>query len=265
MVGYCRTAFRKIRKLDHYLMNKDRLSKEQENLSRFVKIPEDPIYAPQKGDLILALDIQYKENQAHVAGDLHYWQQDHMGTFAGEIEAKVPYVPSYFCFREGPPLLSFWKTLQEKNIAQPKFIIVDGHGIAHPRKFGVACWLGLATQTPTIGCAKDTLVRYVGDLSPDKGSRVPVQLDEETVGYVFRKEENIRPIYVSPGHLTTLGQSIEIVQGLPGNYRIPDPLRNADHAARSHCKKIPEKTWKDLGLLCESQTPWEKTPSNWGL
>jgi len=238
---------------------REALEQLQEKLATQVNIPEEKGYLPQDGDVVLALDIQYQKDAAHVAGDFHYWNGDHIGTFAGVIEVDVPYVPSFFCFREGPPLLSLIEHFTKTSLPSPNLIVVDGHGIAHPRQFGVACWLGLATSIPTIGCAKETLVLYEGELEQDRGATVDVKVDEKTVGYVVRRIEGVNPVFVSPGHLVSLSGALSIVLDLPGKYKIPDPIRLADQAARSHCKGISQKTWKNLGELTLAKPFWRNS------
>lgn len=231
----------------------ERLAAEQRELAVRVVIPADGGYVPRTGDVVLALDIQYEGDDAHVAGDLHRYGGGPLGTFAGVARVNMPYVSSYFCFREGPPLLSLIRRLEQESLPAPDVIVVDGHGIAHPRRFGVGCWLGVATGKPVMGCAKETLLPYCGDLGETRGSVVDVALEGETVGYVLRRQDRVNPVFLSPGHLVSLKTCIDIALGLPGTYRIPDPLRNADHAARAHCKGEAEPGWKDLGKLEATQ------------
>ncbi len=242
--------------MEQPIVESEALAQEQKTLSNMVIIP-DAGYFPKPGDVFVALDIQYQGDDAHVAGDVWAWPKEHLGTYAGLITVTVPYVPSYFCFREGPPLLALVRRLSKECKILPKFLVIDGHGIAHPRKFGVACWLGIALNLPTIGCAKDTLIHY--DALPEKqrGQTREVLLNQEPVGYIVSTQDDTRPIYVSPGHLVSLADSAKIALELAGNYRIPDPIRNADHAAREHAKGINDGTWKDLGTL-EPILPWWK-------
>ena len=229
---------------------------EQERLATRVVIPATGGYTPQAGAVVLALDIQYDGDLAHVAGDLSYWQGKHIGVFAGQMVVKVAYAPTFFCFREGPPLLALIARLRQESQPEPNVILVDGYGLAHPRRFGVACWLGIATDKPTIGCAKNALLDYDGELAEPRGSKLPILLENETVGYVLRSQAGINPIYVSPGHLVSLSDAVEIVLGLGGDYRIPNCLRHVDHAARSHAKGNPERGWHDLGELTPVATPF---------
>lgn len=230
------------------------LRRIQRQRSTAVEVPsrDDQGYCPKKGDVFLSLDIQYDGDEAHVAGDLHRWQVGHLRTYACVTPAAFPYLPGYFCFREGPPLLAMVERVQEELDAPLAAIIVDGHGLAHPRMFGVACWLGVATGLPTIGSAKRALVHFDGFPEAPQGSTREVFVDGRLVGHVLRTQTNIKPIYVSPGHRVTTAQALACVRGLPGPYRIPDPFRNADHAARAHCRGDEPDRWIDLGVVPES-------------
>jgi deoxyribonuclease V len=237
---------------------KEMLAIQQEKLKQWLEIPsEQKGYIPKKGDLVIALDIQYLEDFAHIGGDLFEWQGKHINTFASVVKGSVPYIPGYFCFREGPPLLSFLESLKKQQNICPDLIIIDGHGIAHPRKLGVACWIGIATKIPTIGCAKDTLVQYQGELGEKRASKISVFVDNDLVGYVLRTKDGIKPLFVSPGHLVSLETSVEIVLNLPTEYRIPEPLRNADQAARHHAKNSQEFPYINLGEISEIKPFWE--------
>lgn len=231
----------------------------QKKLAQRVNIPLDGGYQPRDGDVVLGLDIQYVGDDAHVAGDVYRFHGEHLGTYAGVATCNTPYWPSYFCFREGPPLLAFMARLTKESIPKPNLIVVDGHGIAHPRKFGVACWLGIATETPTMGSAKDSLLPYEGELGHARGSTVKVLLDKEVVGYVLRTQDGVKPIFISPGHLLSLDTCAIAALALADSFRIPEPLRNADHAARSRAKGLHEPMWKDWGMLASVVPPWEKS------
>ncbi|BBM82224.1 endonuclease V [Candidatus Uabimicrobium amorphum] len=237
---------------------REHLEKEQEKLLPLVSIPEKDGYTAKDGDVVFAFDIQYKGDEAHVAVDVFRWPQEHIKTYAGLFRINVPYVPSYFCFREGPPLLAIYqKVVQDENI-QPQLLIIDGHGIAHPRKFGVACWLGVATQIPALGCAKETLIPYDGDqLKSDARSTVPMTYNDESLGFAVRRFADVNPVYVSPGHLISQQQALEICCSLAGEFKIPDTIRRADQAARQHCAGQPGE-WTELGLLPKAIPLWEK-------
>lgn len=134
-----------------------------------------------------------------------------------------PYVPGLLSFREIPLLLEAWNALSEK----PDLVVMDGHGIAHPRRLGVATHLGILLGVPTIGVAKSPLVGEFAEPGPEQGSWTLVRDKGEAVGAALRTKERAKPVFVSPGHLVTLEQSIEIVMSFSRGYRIPEPTRRA--------------------------------------
>lgn len=224
-------------------MEQQDLIQKQIELSQQIKVLDfDPKHSPKQGDTILALDIQYAGEQACVAGDLQVWQGEHFGIYTGIAQTGLAYQPGLFSFREGPPLYDFVKYLERQTTIKPDFIVVDGHGIAHHRKFGVASWLGLALEMPTLGCAKDTLLQYAGELGIEKGSKLPIYLENELVGYALRSQAGVKPIFVSVGHLLDLESSVLIINALVSEFRIPDMLRRADQAARNLAKNLDNFT-----------------------
>ncbi|MCP4541133.1 MAG: endonuclease V [Chloroflexi bacterium] len=218
-------------------MNETHLAELQAKLAQKVQIPPDNSgYRPRRGDVVFSLDAQYVEDRAYVALDAREWQSGVVGTFVGAANVDVPYVSQFFCFREGPPLLAMVKAAQERLSLQPDLIIVDGHGVAHPRRFGLACWVGVHADVPTIGCAKRTLMRYDGQIEKQRGSYLLVEDKNEVVGAVLTTQDNTRPVFTSPGHKVGLKVAIEIILELASRYRIPESLRRADQSARAYAK-----------------------------
>jgi len=136
---------------------------------------------------------------------------------------RFPYVPGFLSFREIPPLLQAFKKLT----VSPDVILCDGQGIAHPRRIGLASHLGVVLKKPSVGCAKNKLCGTHATLPTSKGSWVPLIHEGQTVGAVYRSKTGVKPIYISPGHLTDLPSSIALVELCLGKYRIPEPLRKA--------------------------------------
>ena len=140
-----------------------------------------------------------------------------------------PYIPGLLSFREAPPLLEAWEKLSRR----PDLLMLDGHGIAHPRRFGIASHLGLLLDLPTIGCAKTRLVGHYADPAPEPGSHSPLlhrvagSSDEEVIGAVLRTRRNSTPIFVSPGHLIDLDTALLLVRQTITRYRQPEPTRQA--------------------------------------
>ncbi len=138
-------------------------------------------------------------------------------------EMRFPYVPGLLSFREIPALIKAWDQMPIK----PDLIMADGHGIAHPRRVGIATHLGLITDTPTIGCGKNILVGQHADLGLEKGSSQPLIHQGETVGYALRTRNKVKPMYISPGHLIDLGEARKYAMAAVGKYRMPETTRQA--------------------------------------
>jgi deoxyribonuclease V len=136
---------------------------------------------------------------------------------------KFPYIPGLLSFREAPSLLEVWEKLKTK----PDVLMLDGQGIAHPRRFGIACHMGVLLDWPTIGCAKSILVGKYGELGLEAGSRSPLVDKGEQVGVALRTKNKVTPVYVSPGHLIDLDSSIDLVLRSVTKYRLPETTRQA--------------------------------------
>ena len=137
--------------------------------------------------------------------------------------STFPYVPGLLSFREIPLLIKCF----EKISIVPDVVMCDSQGYAHPRRFGLACHLGLLLDLPTIGCAKS---RLIGDGKlPDfqKGKYTDLIDKNETIGAIVRSKDNTNPLYISPGHLININKSVEIVLQCCVRYRIPEPTRRA--------------------------------------
>lgn len=140
-----------------------------------------------------------------------------------------PYVPGLLSFREAPAILAAMDQLRQP----PDLLICDGQGIAHPRRFGIACHLGIITGLPTIGCAKTILVGAHAPLPDSRGARVPLMHQGEHVGWALRTRPGAKPVYVSPGHRVGLVSSAELVMACVTRYRLPEATRYA-HSLASH-------------------------------
>lgn len=218
-------------------MQKQNLEKEQEALAKQVILTDlEKSYIPKHQDLVLTLDIQYQNEDAFVAGHLAKWQDEDLGIFLLKSKVKTEYESGYFCFREGPILLDFIQKLDTQKDLKPDLVIVDGHGIAHPRGLGVASWLGVKTHLPTIGCAKRTLLPFENNLGGNRRDFSAINFQEKLVGYALRTQNQIKPIFVSVGHLIHLDIARNIILELSPNYRLPEPLRQADQKARLFAK-----------------------------
>lgn len=138
-----------------------------------------------------------------------------------------PYVPGFLSFREVPAVLD----ALEKVTITPDLILCDGQGIAHPRRFGLACHLGLLADVPTIGVAKSWLIGQHGELPNERGEWLPMQHRGEIIGAVLRTRNGVKPVYVSSGHKVSLSTAIDYVLRCTPKYRLPETTRIADKLA----------------------------------
>jgi deoxyribonuclease V len=144
-----------------------------------------------------------------------------------EQPVTFPYVPGLLSFREAPVGLAAVASLERR----PDLLLVDGHGIAHPRRCGIACHLGLLLDLPTIGCAKSILVGRAEEPGPNPGDWTPLVHRGETIGAALRTRPKTKPIYVSIGHRVSLASAIALVSQCGRGYRLPEPTRLADRIA----------------------------------
>jgi deoxyribonuclease V len=140
-----------------------------------------------------------------------------------EADLAFPYVPGFLSFRELPPIAAAWERLERR----PDVLVFDGQGMAHPRRFGVACHGGLLFDVPSIGCAKSLLVGTHGPLGEERGSTAPLVHRGETVGMAVRTRAGVKPLYVSPGHRMDLETAVEIVLRLSPRFREPETTRRS--------------------------------------
>ena len=140
-------------------------------------------------------------------------------------EARFPYVPGLLSFREAPAVIEAFGRLS----VRPEVLICDGQGIAHPRRLGLASHLGLWLKVPTIGCAKSHFFGDYQEPGPNRGDWSPMTDGNETIGAVLRTRANVKPLFVSPGHLCDLEGAISTVLAASPKYRQPTTTRLAHH------------------------------------
>ncbi len=140
-----------------------------------------------------------------------------------QSETRFPYVPGYLAFREVPALVQAWKQLEQK----PDVLVVDGHGIAHPRRMGIATHFGIVTGQASMGCAKKLLTGSYQEPGVFVGDHTPIRSSDEQIGYAFRSKNKVAPVFVSPGHRIGMENSLHVIRQCVGKYRIPEPTRLA--------------------------------------
>lgn len=181
---------------------------------------------PTKLKIIGAADISYsKRTDLLAAAVLSFsWPGlDLLEAVSHVCKVSFPYVPGLLSFREVPPLVEAYRKMRRR----PDVLLCDGQGIAHPRKLGFASHLGLYLGIPTVGCAKSRLCGDHDSLPLNKGSSRPLMLGGEQLGLVFRSRGGVKPIYISPGHLSDIPSSMRLISRCLRRYRIPEPLRLA--------------------------------------
>ncbi|MCE9669574.1 deoxyribonuclease V [Myxococcus stipitatus] len=139
------------------------------------------------------------------------------------VELSFPYVPGLLSFRELPVLAVAWQRLK----VRPDVLVFDGHGIAHPRRLGIASHGGLLFGIPSIGCAKSLLVGTHGKLGEERGATSPLVHKGEVVGMAVRTRRAVQPVYVSAGHLMDLPTAVELVLKAAPRFREPETTRRA--------------------------------------
>lgn len=148
-------------------------------------------------------------------------------TVTASLPTPFPYIPGLLSFREGPVLQEAFAKLQQ----EPDAFIFDGMGTIHPRRIGIAAHMGLWLQKPTVGCGKSHLIGHYVEPGPDKGAYSELRHRGEIIGAVLRTRANVKPVFISPGHLADLPTAIALTLNCTTRYRLPEPIRMAHNAA----------------------------------
>jgi deoxyribonuclease V len=201
----------------------DNAIKFQEQLAKKIITRDD---FNREIDYVCGVDVSYKKEIAHCSAAIVKKNTlEVIEVVESKSNVKYPYIPGLFILRELNPIRHTIKML--KNPFQ--LLLVDGHGILHPRRCGLACHIGVITDNPTIGVAKSLLC---GSIQPDGF----VKHNEDVLGYAINREGNLKKmIYVSIGHKITLPTAVRLVKSLTKKGELtPEPLRIADIASKNH-------------------------------
>ncbi|RMF55851.1 MAG: endonuclease V [Calditrichaeota bacterium] len=208
----------------------------QTTLSRLVDI-QTPLHLDNI-HLIAAIDVAYNRENTEMFGAVVLMQFPELkllSNFVTRAPIVRPYLPGLLSFREIPAILPVLEKLSEPI----DLFMCDAHGVAHPRGLGLASHLGVLFDKPSIGCAKKPLVGDFIMPGERKGSTSPIKLNDNLVGYVLRSRENVKPIYISPGHKLTPEDALRVVERCIRSYRIPEPLRVA-HQMANRARRVME-------------------------
>ncbi len=184
---------------------------------------------------IAGVDISTRKGEEMASGAvvvLNYPELSIVETRVAQGKLGLPYIPGLLSFRESPLILAACQKLT----ITPDLILVDGQGIAHPRRLGLASHLGLFLDTPTIGCAKSKLCGSHEAPGDEPGSYTKVVDRGEVIGAVLRTKPGVKPVYVSIGHKVDLKTAIHWVMNCCRGYRLPEPTRLAHLAAGGNLK-----------------------------
>jgi deoxyribonuclease V len=155
---------------------------------------------------------------------------------SASASAAFPYTPGLHAFREGPVILKACSHLR----TTPDLMLFAAHGIAHPRRFGLASHLGLILNIHAVGCARKILIGEHAEIGERKGSMAPLMIDGVQAGVVYRSRDGVKPIFISPGHRCRTADAAEIVISCLRDYRMPEPLRAA-HISANRLKRAGGK------------------------
>jgi len=139
-----------------------------------------------------------------------------------------PYIPGLLSFREAPVILKALARLEKT----PDIVFIDGQGIAHPRRLGIAAHVGVITNLPTIGVAKSLLCGQYKEPALKKGGAEPLTHKDERIGTVLRSRDNVKPLFISPGHKISHESAVALVEKCLTKYRLPEPTRMADKLSK---------------------------------
>jgi deoxyribonuclease V len=194
-----------------------RAHKAQTYLSKKI-VSED--MTPEKISLVAGIDVAYADELAiSVVAVLDYESLELLESQTATCRVKLPYIPTLLSFREIPPAVACIRRLK----LQPDAFLADGQGVAHPYRCGFASHLGLVIRKPTIGVAKSRLIGTPTEIGGD----VFLVQNGQIIGSVVKTKGDSKPVYVSVGHLISLGTAIKIVKHCVRNSRIPEPLLQA--------------------------------------
>lgn len=195
---------------------------QQEKLRKQINIRP----ASQPIETVAGADLSYdKSSESVYAGIvmLNYPGLNVLASSAVTTKVDFPYIPGLLAYRELPPLREAWEQLKIK----PDVLIMDGHGIAHPRRMGIATHFGIVMDQPAIGCAKNLLTGEFEEPGMEKGDHSFISEEGERIGMVLRSRTKVKPIFISPGHKVSFRDTKSIVMQCLTKYKLPETTRKA--------------------------------------
>ncbi|WP_455277099.1 endonuclease V [[Eubacterium] cellulosolvens] len=216
------------------MIDLDKLRILQDKLSKKVKI-KDSFNRPIR--LVSGIDVAYLNEQAIVSiAIFNYRNKEFVDNIISIENVYFPYIPRFFGFREGAIIINTIKKLNFNS----DIIMVNAHGIAHPRKYGCASHIGVITKKATIGVANNILYGHYKNMSLDVGDWVPLENKNQIIGVVLKSKNGCKPIIISPGHLITLDSALGMVKKFIKGHKFPEPLHVAHLIAQQKRREILE-------------------------
>lgn len=185
---------------------------------------------------VVGLDVSYEVGTQRVAAAAVVITLETLQVSEAAIaygEAVFPYVPGLLAFREVPILLEALGKL----VSQPEVLVCDGYGVAHPRRFGLACHIGVLTDLPSFGVAKTPFMATYADPGLRRGDWSPLIDGGEVLGRVLRTRPGVKPVFVSVGHRIDLDEATDLTLRLSHKFRIPEAIRSADFLSREALRR----------------------------
>jgi len=175
--------------------------------------------------ILAGADVAFSPDGDVIAGVV-VWDMSRRETIEqrlARVPCRFPYIPGLLSFRELPGVLAAFRKVR----SEPDAVLCDAQGLAHPRRLGLACHLGLWLERPTIGCAKSRLCGVFDEPASGKGARRPLRHEGTLVGYVLRTRTRVKPLFVSPGHLCDHDDAVRLTLLATTKYRLTEPTRLA--------------------------------------
>jgi len=214
------------------MIDLDKLRICQYKLSEKVMI-KDSFKRPVRS--VSGIDVAYLNEQAIVSmAVFNYQNKEFIDNIISIEDIPFPYIPGFFGFREGNSII---KTIKKLNF-DSDIIMVNAHGIAHPRKYGCTSHIGVITQKATIGVVNNILYGRYKREPLNVGDWVPLESGNQTIGAVLKSKKGCKPIIVSPGHLITLESALTIVKEFLKDHKFPEPLHVAHVIAKQKKKGV---------------------------
>jgi deoxyribonuclease V len=200
---------------------------QQQDLARHIRLHNDSVRLQSIAGIDVSYDIASDTSFAVIVL-MEFDRLEALQTITASMPTSFPYIPGLLSFREIPVIL---KALAQLKTA-PDLLMVDGQGIAHPRRLGIAAHLGVITNIPAVGVAKSRLTGHYHELGPNKGDTSPLNDRGERIGTVLRSKPKTNPLFVSPGHRLDHAAALDITLRCLTRYRLPEPTRIADKISK---------------------------------